>query len=811
MPKDYVFTRVFDQSCGQSEVYAATAAPLVKKIFDGTSGLVFCYGVTNAGKSYTVMGTGEDERAGLLPRALKDVLTKADETGHSVSLSFFEIYNDYIYDLMDRPLASSSSSSVFGGAQSTTSRYHRGGAPQQRRALRLKDRDTRMEVNLLSSVPVASVSHGVALARAAEARRRTTATGLNSASSRSHAVCQIDLHLSPHSASPFADSAKGDSTMKPSCPDLHLAPVAQLMIVDLAGSERGDRTGASGVGATQREANHINQSISQLMRCLRGLRERSQDIIPWRESKLTHLFQYLLSPTSESCAAVAMIANVSPSVDDHAESVHALANATRARTVSIHGRQPTIQPRGTGPDHYDRNGRRVVTTTNNNNNNDSSNNNNNSSSHNNSSNHVVAPSVAAAAAGGDKAAPSGGALAAPPRHQATRTTATTTAQPLQERESSHQPAAAPAEGVDRKRKAESSSDELRRESMNQRPSEDQAAEVAELRARLAETQEQLVQVEQLVRTECAEEMQKTIESIQADYTRRLRARSSVAFQLPLLAEENSVDDEQPDDHESHADAPPEEEATSSSSPWHKEDEQRPRRQQLLEAEEAASKIMSKRQKRQGEKFAAAIAASARKGERREELASYIENLETRLEEAEAELVRVRAKADEQCAQLKAKLAAAGMPANLMGCEEEEEEEDEEEEEGANRRTTQVKQRRMTATTQTAVLSRILQELDAARADAAAWKTLHSEATRQRRDAENYHNNNSNYTRGRSGAPDSGAPNSGLSADHRASKIYADALATNAPADEPNVPPPPPGSRRKSPHQPPRSPLKSLVL
>jgi kinesin family protein 20 len=62
---------VFPESTSQVAVFRETALPLVHTVLQGTSALLFTYGVTNSGKTFTVQGTPKD--SGILPRAL-DVL-----------------------------------------------------------------------------------------------------------------------------------------------------------------------------------------------------------------------------------------------------------------------------------------------------------------------------------------------------------------------------------------------------------------------------------------------------------------------------------------------------------------------------------------------------------------------------------------------------------------------------------------------------------------------------------------------------------------------------------------------------------------
>jgi Kinesin motor domain len=95
----------------------------------------------------------------------------------------------------------------------------------------------------------------------------------------------------------------------------------------------------------QREANNINVSLMKLWRCLQGMKRKSSDaataanggsagsgassssssataggdIIPFRESKLTHLLMPLLSRTG--LEGVAMVVCVNPQPDDYDETL----------------------------------------------------------------------------------------------------------------------------------------------------------------------------------------------------------------------------------------------------------------------------------------------------------------------------------------------------------------------------------------------------------------------------------------------------------------------------------------------------------
>lgn len=71
-PRVYSFTTVLDGAATQQEVYATTSEAIVRSfVEEGKSGLIFTFGVTSSGKSYTALGTKDEP--GLIPRALEQI------------------------------------------------------------------------------------------------------------------------------------------------------------------------------------------------------------------------------------------------------------------------------------------------------------------------------------------------------------------------------------------------------------------------------------------------------------------------------------------------------------------------------------------------------------------------------------------------------------------------------------------------------------------------------------------------------------------------------------------------------------------
>jgi hypothetical protein len=345
--KEFSFQQVFAPETTQHQVYSTVAAPLVHSLFGqngqiGESALLFAYGITNAGKTYTTMGNINSQSDwGIIPRALQDIFARMSPTTHQLSMSYLEIYNEQVYDLLSPP----------------TESY------KPREALKIREDLTGDTfVRRLKKVCIQTVQQGLDLAQQAKNQRHTSSNNINADSSRSHCICQLEILLLPPGAVGAAEinnevSADGYST-DDEATQLSQQNSVKLWIVDLAGSERTKRTGTLAV--RQKEATLINTSLMKLMRCLSALREKQSGNtrinIPFRESKLTHLFMRHLS--GPSAARTTMIVNVNPAAADFDETQHVLGYAVAAKSITIAHEDYDQKRKAMGLDEYDMNGRK---------------------------------------------------------------------------------------------------------------------------------------------------------------------------------------------------------------------------------------------------------------------------------------------------------------------------------------------------------------------------------------------------------------------------------------------------------------------
>ncbi|NWV44402.1 KIF24 protein, partial [Grantiella picta] len=273
----FYFDEVFGESCTNQDVYMKTAYPLIQHIFNGGNATCFAYGQTGAGKTYTMMGNHRNP--GLYALAAKDIFRHLEAApsrkDRIVFISFYEIYCGQLYDLLNG----------------------------RKRLFAREDGKRVVQIVGLREVQVDSVDQLLEVILKGGKERSTGATAVNSDSSRSHAVIQIQIKDTANRA------------------------FGRISFIDLAGSERAadardtDRQ-------TKMEGAEINQSLLALKECIRALDQEHMHT-PFRQSKLTQVLKDSFIGNSKTC----MIANVSPSHIATEHTLNTLRYADRVKEL----------------------------------------------------------------------------------------------------------------------------------------------------------------------------------------------------------------------------------------------------------------------------------------------------------------------------------------------------------------------------------------------------------------------------------------------------------------------------------------------
>ncbi|KAM4591248.1 uncharacterized protein kif20ba isoform 2-T2 [Odontesthes bonariensis] len=373
----FQFSQVYGPETTQRELFDGTVKDLVKDVLEGENSLLFTYGVTNAGKTFTFLGPDAD--AGILPRSLDVIFGSIDErvfpgmsikpqrcreflrlsgeqqaeeaafkrnllrpfkesertnasllnltsktllegtfvlgttdatrdkiplkveanTKFSVWVSFCEIYNENIHDLLE--VAPS-------GAL-------------RRTALRLsQDVKGNAFVKDLRWVQVNSAEEAYKVVKLGKKNQSFSSTRLNHLSSRSHSIFSIRILR-----------IEDDETQR-------VHAVGELCLCDLAGSERCAKT--QNKGERLKEAGNINTSLLILGKCINALRINQQakllQHVPFRESKLTHYLQGFFCGRGKAC----MVVNINQCASMYDETLNVLRFSAVAQKVVILSSRP---------------------------------------------------------------------------------------------------------------------------------------------------------------------------------------------------------------------------------------------------------------------------------------------------------------------------------------------------------------------------------------------------------------------------------------------------------------------------------------
>ena len=291
--QQYTYDLVFNKNSSQAEVYENTTKILLNSILNGFNATVFAYGATGSGKTYTMLGTGE--QPGIMPRAITDLFNYVRGHGdkeYKIKFSYLEIYNENIRDLLGN---------------------------EKKLDIR-EDNNKGIIISGLKEFEVEDTNTFFGLLLKGNNNRHVGETNQNEQSSRSHAVLQINI---------FNKNKSGNNTNE--------ITTSKFILVDLAGSERASKNLNSVDNKTKQEGSNINKSLLALGNCINALSDGNK-FIAWRESKLTRILKDSLIGNGR----IVMISTVSPSLLSIDETINTLVYANRAKNIQTTLKKNTI-------------------------------------------------------------------------------------------------------------------------------------------------------------------------------------------------------------------------------------------------------------------------------------------------------------------------------------------------------------------------------------------------------------------------------------------------------------------------------------
>ncbi|XP_060919895.1 kinesin-like protein KIF20A isoform X2 [Labrus mixtus] len=364
----FSFSQIFGPETTQSELFEDTVKAQMSDFLDGENALIFSYGVTNAGKTFTIQGRPKEP--GILPRVLDATFQhiggrqyegmdlkpylrndaqyldpdQVKQERYSKAAIFASLKEDCdplrassgseSLSYSSSALSSSSSSSLYcDQAETDSSQFALWVAffeiynecvydllqpslcskSKKRASLRVCDDGAgNAYVKDLRWINIQTLGEASRLLQFGNRNRSAAATKMNQSSSRSHSIFTMKL-------------LKIDdcSTVR---------RISEFSLCDLAGSERCNKTKT--FGERLKEAGNINNSLLILGKCINALRNNQTDrmkssYIPFRESKLTKLFQAVFCGKGRA----SMIVNINQCASTYDETLHVMKFSAVAKQV----------------------------------------------------------------------------------------------------------------------------------------------------------------------------------------------------------------------------------------------------------------------------------------------------------------------------------------------------------------------------------------------------------------------------------------------------------------------------------------------
>ncbi|KAH9080326.1 kinesin-domain-containing protein [Lactarius deliciosus] len=317
-PPIFNFDEILTGSDNKS-VYNAVARNHVCAAMDGYNAVVFAYGQTASGKTFTL--SGDDDQPGIIPRAMKDVfacIRRTPAREYLLRCSYLEIYNETIHDLL---------------------------APSSAPPVQLQGSGANVWLAPLREEVVTSLAGVRAVIGRGWAARRTASTDWNDRSSRSHSVFRVVIE------SRERGDTSGGGRQTPGLPSRPPTPggprlqsiggrsvqTSVLSLIDLAGSEK-----ATSDKERTREGKFINTSLLTLGSVIATLAENASkgknDHVPFRNSKLTRMLQ----PSLSGDARISVVCTLNPDVNAVGESTSTLLFAQRIKKVQLNAKKKEI-------------------------------------------------------------------------------------------------------------------------------------------------------------------------------------------------------------------------------------------------------------------------------------------------------------------------------------------------------------------------------------------------------------------------------------------------------------------------------------
>ena len=261
---------------------------------------IFAYGQTSTGKTYTMQGELPDN-AGIIPLTLKEIFEQIkkdkDIIESQIGVSFIEIYNESINDLLDN-------SKVNLDLRETTNKE--------------------VIVNNLTEIKIKNHEQAFNLLMKGNESKIVASTKLNEKSSRSHCIFRLNIEITKNVKKIIFGEEETEKVLLKN----------HINLIDLAGSENSNKTGC--VDQRLKEGSNINKSLLALSNVINKLSQNSGNnpnsqnfFVNYRDSKLTRLLQNSLGGNSKTT----IICTITDDGEHYNETMNTIHFGNKAKNI----------------------------------------------------------------------------------------------------------------------------------------------------------------------------------------------------------------------------------------------------------------------------------------------------------------------------------------------------------------------------------------------------------------------------------------------------------------------------------------------
>ncbi|KAH0794838.1 kinesin-like protein KIF9 [Histomonas meleagridis] len=218
----------------QEIVFEEVAREIVDSFIQGYNGCIFCYGHRGSGKTFTMYGgIRHFKYRGIIPRSLSYIfqeITKFKTIQFTISIQYFQIYNNIIYDLL---------------------------CDEEKTMIIAEDENGNTYVQNMSSHEITDVTQALQLLIDGDSKLHLMEHKHNRKVYRSHTVFVVEMI-----------SKKGTRMTH-----------SRLQLLDLAAEDEAS------------DSAYVNKSMSYLQQLVISINNHGKDHLPFRRSKLTYLLR----------------------------------------------------------------------------------------------------------------------------------------------------------------------------------------------------------------------------------------------------------------------------------------------------------------------------------------------------------------------------------------------------------------------------------------------------------------------------------------------------------------------------------------